>query len=128
MALVERLPQDEPEQPVPVKPQVTAVFETPDTLAVKSCVPTVGTDALVGLMLNKMAAATTMVMLAEADLVESAALVAVTVTAAGVGTLAGEVYKPVVEIVPHAAPVQPEPPTVHVTPVLAFPVTVAANG
>ena len=52
----------------------------------------VGTEALAGLMLNNMATAATMVTLAEADLVGSATLVAVTVTAAGEGTLAGATY------------------------------------
>jgi hypothetical protein len=37
---------------VPLKPQVTAVFEVPVTLAVKSCMPAVETEALVGVMLK----------------------------------------------------------------------------
>ena len=121
------VPQDEPEQPVPAKPQVTAVFEVPVTLAVKSCVPTVGTEALVGLMLNKTAATATMATLAEADLVGSATLVAFTVTVAGEGMLAGGTYKPAAEIVPHAAPLQPEPLSLQVTAVFELPVTFAAN-
>jgi hypothetical protein len=51
----------------------------------------VGTEAVVGLMLSRIAAAVTTVMLAEADFVGSAMLVAVTRTVAGEGTLAGEV-------------------------------------
>jgi len=56
-------------------------------------VPTlaVGTSALVGLMLNKTAAAATMVTLADADLVGFATLVTVTWSVAGEGTLAGGV-------------------------------------
>jgi hypothetical protein len=61
------------------------------TVAVKESVLAIGTEALVGLMLNKTAVATTAVMLAEADLVGSATLVAVTWSVAGEGTLAGAV-------------------------------------
>ncbi len=68
------------------------MFEVPVTLAVKSCMPEVGTEALVGLMLNKTATAAVMVTFAEADFVGSATLVAFTVTVAGEGTLDGEVY------------------------------------
>jgi hypothetical protein len=103
------------------------VFEVPVTLALKSWVPTVGTEALVGLMLNKTATAATIVKLAEADLVGSATLVAFTLIAAGEGTLAGATNSPFVEIVPHAAPLHPAPLTLQVTPVLEFPVTFAAN-
>ena len=49
------VPQEEPLQPAPLKPQITAVFEVPVTLAVKSCIPALGTEALAGLMLNKTA-------------------------------------------------------------------------
>jgi hypothetical protein len=51
----------------------------------------VGTEALVGLMLIKIAVATTTVMFAEADLVGSATLVAVTRNLAGDGAIAGAV-------------------------------------
>jgi hypothetical protein len=78
-------------------------------------------------MLSKTATATTMATFAEADLVGSAALVAVTVTAPGEGTLVGGVYSPPVEIVPHAAPVQPTPVMVQVTAIFEDPVTLAAN-
>jgi hypothetical protein len=53
--------------------------------------------------------------------------VAVTVTSGGLGKLAGAVYKPVDEIVPHDAPLQPVPPRLHVTLVFEVPVTVAVN-
>jgi len=108
-ALVEIVPQDEPLQPAPLTLQLTAVFEVPVTLAVKSCVPEVGTEALVGLRLNKTATAATIVTLAEADLVGSATLIAFTVTVDSEGTLTGGTYSPFTEIVPHAAPVQPAP-------------------
>jgi hypothetical protein len=51
--------------------------------------PAVGTEALVGVMLNKTATAPTINTFAEADLVGSATLVAFTVTVAGEGTLDG---------------------------------------
>jgi len=49
--LVASVPQQEPLQPAPLKPQVTSVFEVPVTLAVKSCLPALGTEALGGVML-----------------------------------------------------------------------------
>ncbi len=103
------------------------MFDVPVTVALKSCVPTVGTEALVGLILSKTATAAAMVTLAEADLVGSATLVAFTVTVAGKGTLDGEVYSPLAEIIPHAALVQPEPLTDHVTAVFEVPDTFPAN-
>ena len=89
--LVESVPQEEPLQPAPVKLHATAVFVVPVTVAVKESVLAVGTEALAGLMLSKMAAAATTVTLAEADLVGSATLVTVTLRVAGEGTLAGGV-------------------------------------
>lgn len=89
--------------------------------------PEVGTEALVGLILNKTVSAAAMVMLAEADLVGSATLVAFTVTVAGEGILDGEVYRPLAEIIPHAPPVQPTPLRVQFTAVLEVPDTFAAN-
>ena len=103
------------------------MFEIPVILALKSCVPTVGTEALVGLILNKTAAAATIVTLTEADFVGSATLVAFTVTVAGEGTLDGEVYSPLAEIIPHVAPVQPTPLTDQVKAELEGPVTLPAN-
>jgi hypothetical protein len=67
------------------------VFVVPVTVAAKEPEPAVGTEAVVGLMLSKTAVATTTLMLAEADLVGSATLVAVTLRVAGEGTLAGAV-------------------------------------
>ena len=103
------------------------MFEVPVTDALKSCVPEVGTDALVGAMLNKTATAATIAAFAEADLVGSATLIAFTVTVAGVGTLDGGIYSPLLEIVPHAASVQPAPLTAHVTAVFEVPVTFGTN-
>jgi hypothetical protein len=60
-----------------VADQVTAVFVVPVTVAVNCCVPPVVSDAEVGEM--ETATAVLTVTVAEADLVLSAALVAVTV-------------------------------------------------
>jgi hypothetical protein len=62
----------------------------------------------------------------EADLVESAALVAVTVTTFEVGT-AGEVYSPVELTVPTVVLPPAMPFTDHVTAVLLVPLTAAVN-
>jgi hypothetical protein len=67
-----------------------------------------------------------MVRVADADLVESAMLAAVTVTVGGVGTVAGEIYRPLLETVPQAAPEQPAPLTVQSTAVFELPLTLAA--
>ena len=61
------------------------------------------------------------------DFVESATEVAITVTCAGLGTAAGAVNKPVVEIVPQVAAEQPAPLRLHVTAVFEVPVTVEVN-
>jgi hypothetical protein len=125
--LVEIVPQDEPLHPAPLRLQLTVVFEVPVTLALKSCMPEVGTEALVGVMLNKTATAATIATFAEADVVRSATLVAFSVTVAGEGTLDGAVYNPLVEIIPHAIPVQPAPLTVQISAVFEPPVTFPAN-
>ena len=78
-------------------------------------------------MLTKTASAAAIVTLAEADLVGSAMLVAFMFTVAGEGILAGVTYKPVAEIVPHAAPLQPEPLTLQMTAVLEVPAMLPAN-
>jgi len=67
------------------------VFDVPVTVAEKEFVPAVGTDALVGLMVSRIAAAKTMVTFADADLVGSATLVPVTRSVAGEGMFAGGV-------------------------------------
>jgi hypothetical protein len=63
---------------------------------------------------------------AVADLVASAAEVAVTRTSAGLGIVAGALYKPLLVIVPHAAPLQ-LPLKLQVTDVLLVFFTVAVN-
>jgi hypothetical protein len=65
---------------------------------------------------------------AAADLVGSAWAKAVTVTVAGVGTAAGAVYTPVVEMAPLIASPPITPLTCQVSAVFAVPVTVAVNG
>ena len=67
------------------------------------------------------------VTVATLDFVGSAAEVAVIETKAGVGTVGGAVYKPLEEMLPQVAPLQPVPLTLHDTAVLAFPLTVAVN-
>jgi len=68
------------------------------------------------------------VMVAEADFVASVTEVAVRVTVAGVGAVAGAVYFPVASIVPQLAPVQPVPERLQVTAWLApLGLTVAMN-
>lgn len=67
------------------------------------------------------------VTVALAALLVSAAEVAVTVTAAGFGTVPGALYRPVELTTPHAAPEHPLPVTLQVTAVFEFPVTFALN-
>jgi hypothetical protein len=67
------------------------------------------------------------VTVADADLVLSAIEVAVTITCAGLGTVAGAVKRPLDEITPQAAPEQPTPLRLHVTAVFVVPVTVEVN-
>ena len=74
-----------------------------------------------------MATSLVMLMVALADLEPSAWLVAVTVTAAGLGSTAGAVYTPET-IVPRLALPPAIPFTLHVTALLLLPVTVAVNG
>ena len=64
---------------------------------------------------------------AEADLVESATDVAVTVASPGVGIVAGAVYSPVEVMEPHEPATQPIPETDQVTAVFELPVIVAVN-
>jgi hypothetical protein len=73
------------------------------------------------------AAAAVTVTWAEADLVESAADTAVTVTIAGEGTAIGAVYTPAVEIIPTVALPPATPLTLQFTAVFDEPVTVVVN-
>jgi hypothetical protein len=85
----EMVPQVEPEQPAPLRLQVTAVSEVPPTDAVNCCCDPVATCVTLGEMLTVIAGI--IVALALPDFVESAEEVAVTVTSAGLGTAAGAV-------------------------------------
>ena len=105
----------------PVTPftcQVTAALELPVTVAVNCWVRKSETDAVAGSTETCTAELDTTVTVAEPDLVVSAWEVAVTVTFAGLGTVAGAVYTPIDEIVP-------PPLTLQVTAWLFVPVTVA---
>jgi hypothetical protein len=125
--LLESVPQEGPLHPAPFKLHAIPVFVVPDTVAVNESSPAGETEALVGLMLIKIAVATTTVMFAEADLVGSATLVAVNWSVAGEGALAGGVYSPPAEMLPHAAPLHPAPLIFQVTAVFEDPVTVGIN-
>ena len=128
--LVARVPQEEPLQPAPVKLHATAVFDVPFTVAVNESVAAVETEALAGLMLNETAGAVTMLMLADADLVGSATLVATTLTLGGEGATSGAEYTAPVELVarvPQEEPLQPAPVKLHATAVFGVPFTVAVN-
>ena len=59
--------------------------------------------------------------------VESATLVAVIFTLAEGGTAEGALKSPLLEMVPHVAPLQPAPATLHVTAVFVVPSTEAVN-
>jgi hypothetical protein len=83
--------------------------------------------AEVGEMVMLTAAGAVTVTAAEADLVESACDTAVTVTVAGLGTDAGAVYKPELEIVPTVALPPTTPFTCQVTAVLLVFCTLAVN-
>ena len=64
---------------------------------------------------------------AVADFVGSATEVAVTDICAGLGTADGAVKRPLLDTVPHVAPVQPLPAMVHDTAIFVVPVTVAVS-
>lgn len=87
--LDEIVPQALPEQPLPLRVQVTLMLEVPLTVAVNCCVIPVTTCAVPGETLTTIACR--MVTTALADLVGSATEVAVTLTCAGLGTIAGAV-------------------------------------
>lgn len=98
----------------PVADQLTAVFVAPLTVAVNCCEPPVNSEAETGEI--DTAAGTLTVTAADADLVESATLVAVAVY---VPLVVGAVYRPLDDTVP--------PLIDQVTLVLADPVTLAVN-
>ncbi len=98
-------------------------FGAPFTDAVNCCVPKFATLAALGETLTELGVAVVTVTVADADFVESACEVAVTVACGGFGTVAGAVYSPLLEMVPFEAP----PATLQATAVFDVPVTVAVN-
>src|SRR5438876_896764 len=107
--------------------QVTAVLAVFCTVAVNCWVPPVATVADSGEIVMLTAVADVIVTWAEADFVASAWDTAVTVTVPGLGTTAGAVYSPELEIVPTVALPPVTPLTCQVTAVLAVFCTVAVN-
>jgi len=108
----------------PFTSQVTDELAAPFNVAVNCWVPKLATLAALGDTLTVPAAvAAVTVTLADPDFVASACEVAVTVTVAGFGTVAGAVYIPPLEMFPFAVP----PLTLQVTAVFDVPVTVAMN-
>ena len=109
----------------PLTCQVTAVLLVFRNIAVNCSVPPVLTVAKVGKIVTLTGAV--IVTCAEADLVVSACETAVTVTAAGFGTVPGAEYRPELEIVPAAVFPPVTPFTCQVTAVLLVFCTVAVN-
>jgi len=121
---VDNVPQAVPLQPAPFSAHITPLFcESFVTVAVKFCVLPALTVADVGETLTPTGAVT--VIAAVELFVVSATDVAFSVTAAGLGTLAGALYVTDVVVtfvsVPHVAPLHPVPDSDHVTPL--FPVS-----
>jgi hypothetical protein len=123
--VADSVPQVAPEQPAPVSVHVTPLFwESLVTAAVKVVVCVVCTEAVDLFSVTVIAgAAAVTVTCAAALLLASATDLAVSVTTAGVGTLAGAVYViaapdalEAADSVPQATPVQPAPLNAHVTP------------
>ncbi len=121
------VPQAEPEHPAPDTLQVTAVFVFPVTVAENCCCCPVPTWAEAGDTETETPGKDWMTTDAEADFVESATDVAVTVASPGVGIVAGAVYNPVEVMEPQEPATQPIPETDQVTAVFELPVTVAVN-
>jgi hypothetical protein len=108
----------------PLTLQFTAVFDVPPTVALNCWVCKTVSVALVGETPTETDGET--VTLAWANLVVSAVLVAVIVTAPD-GTAAGALYKPALEIVPTVEFPPATPLTLQFTAVFAVPPTVALN-
>lgn len=134
LVLVESIPHVAPEHPVPLSVHVTPLLcASLVTVAVKFCVRLTVTFAVVGATVTPIAGAT--VIVAEAVRDVSATEVALSVTVAGDGTVAGAVNVIAVpealelaDNVPQVAPLQPVPVRVHVTPLFcASFVTVAVK-
>lgn len=120
------IPQEFPAQLEPDTDQFTAVLEVPVTVAVNCSCPFRVTAAEVGEIETAVPPAV-IVTEAEANLLLSAAEVAVTLTVGGVGIEEGAVYKPLEFTTPHVAPPQPGPDIDHVTAPFAVPFTLAVN-
>ena len=112
---------------IPFTLHVTPVAGLPEplTAAMNTCVLPAGTVAEPGATLTAMSSCSAT--LAVALAVESATLVALTLTAPPAGRIAGAVYSPLPEIVPAVAFPPATPFTAQVTPVFELPVTLAAN-
>ena len=131
-----KVPQATPAQLGPERLQVTAWLAASGMTAAVNCC--VALDSIVGAVgkTDTPVGAGITVIAAGAELVPLAAEVAVSVTIAGLGTFGGAVYvvasplKVLVgETMPQAAPEQPDPVTVQVTPLFCgSPCTVAVNG
>ena len=118
-------PQAAPLQPMPATLHDTAVFVVPLTVAENCLLLPMTTWTATGSMLTDIVSL--MLTVALPDLVLSATEIAVTLTWFGVGALLGAVYRPLVDMVPHVAPVQPLPATLHDTAVFVVSVTVAVS-
>lgn len=123
----ESAPQVAPLHPLPDNLQVTVVFVVPVTTAENCCCAPVATCADAGFTNTDTAAAAWIRTVAVPDWVGSAFEVATMVAVAGVGTVAGAVYKPDDVMVPQAPERHPVPVTDHVTAVFVVPVTRAVN-
>jgi hypothetical protein len=119
------VPHSAPEQPAPLTRQRMAELGAPETAAWNCWVPPAAISALAGVTF--MTSGRMIVTVSEADFVLSAFDVAVTVTCAGLGTVAGAVKRPLEEIVPQLLPEQPLPLTLQVTAVFEVPPTDAVN-
>jgi hypothetical protein len=126
LAFADRVPQAAPLHPTPLKVQLTPLFCVSFCkVAVMLCVCPVCTETDVGFTAMEIVAVedAVMVTVAAADFVPSATDVAVAVTVAGFGTVAGAVYvtatpEPLVELdsVPQLAPLHPAPDSVQLKP------------
>ena len=124
LEVAESVPQLAPEQPAPLNVHDTPLFCVSFvTVAVTLCVFPLCTDAPVGFTDTPTVGGAVTVIVAAAVLLVSVTDLTVSVTAAGDGTLAGAVYViaapdplDAADNVPQAAPVQPAPVNVHVTP------------
>ena len=109
------MPQEPETQPVPETLQVTAVFEVPLTVAVNCCLPFTAMVSAAGEIETLIPPLEPIVTLAMPTWVGSNSERALTVTVAGLGAVAGAVYKPPELICPHVMPLHPAPVTLQTT-------------